>query len=112
MTTPQPTFGVPASAGPEHIGDQVKSGETAATIESDPAHEPITPLSLMREVLEVYPGAQRALFRRYHIGGCSSCAFQPDETLEQVCHRNGGLNVDEVLGHIQSNHEQDGKNLI
>jgi hypothetical protein len=28
--------------------------------------------SPMREVLENFPGAQRALFRRYHIGGCSS----------------------------------------
>ncbi|MGA9776793.1 MAG: hypothetical protein WBS33_00820 [Verrucomicrobiia bacterium] len=42
--------------------------------------------SSMREVLEVFPGAQRALFRRYHIGGCSSCVAgflpnmcQPDQ---------------------------------
>ena len=25
----------------------------------------------MGEVLDAFPGAQRALFRRYHIGGCS-----------------------------------------
>jgi rhodanese-related sulfurtransferase len=68
--------------------------------------------STMREVLEVYPGAQRALFRRYHIGGCSSCAFQPEETLEQVCARNGNLPVDEVLSDIQSSHEQDARILI
>ncbi len=61
----------------------------------------------MREVLEVFPGAQRALFRRYHIGGCSSCAFSPDETLAQVCARNGGLDVAEVLGHIRSSHDQE-----
>jgi rhodanese-related sulfurtransferase len=72
----------------------------------------IHPRSLMREVLEVYPGAQRALFRRYHIGGCSSCAFRPDETLEQLCERNGGINVEEVLSHIQTSHEQDEKILI
>jgi rhodanese-related sulfurtransferase len=72
----------------------------------------ITPHSTMQEVLEVYPGAQRALFRRYHIGGCSSCAFQPDETLEQVCQRNSDLPVDEVLSHIQSSHEQDARILI
>ena len=66
----------------------------------------------MREVLEVYPGAQRALFRRYHIGGCSNCAFQADETLQQVCERNGGLDVEQVLDHIQSSHEQDAKILI
>ena len=68
--------------------------------------------SPMREVLEVFPGAQRALFRRYHIGGCSSCGFSPDETLAQVCARNGNLDVAEVLAHIQSSHEQDTKILI
>jgi len=66
----------------------------------------------MRDVLEVFPGAQRALFRRYHIGGCSSCGFRPDETLSQVCERNGGLDVNEVLAHLQSSHEQDAKILI
>lgn len=66
----------------------------------------------MREVLEVFPGAQRALFRRYHIGGCSSCAFQPSETVQQLCERNGGLQPQEVLDHIQTSHEQDSKLLI
>lgn len=66
----------------------------------------------MRAVLEQFPGAQRALFRKYHIGGCSSCGFSPDETLAQVCSRNGSLNVNEVLAQIQSSHEQDTKVLI
>jgi rhodanese-related sulfurtransferase len=66
----------------------------------------------MREILAHYPGAQRALFRRYHIGGCSSCAFQPDETLAQVCQRNGNLDLQEVYEHILSSHEQDAKILI
>jgi len=66
----------------------------------------------MSKVLEAFPGAQRALFRRYHIGGCSSCAFRPDETLAQVCKRNSGLNVNEVLEHIKSSHEQDAKIFI
>jgi rhodanese-related sulfurtransferase len=72
----------------------------------------VTFQSPMREVLELFPGAQRALFRQYHIGGCSSCGFSPDETLAQVCARNGNLNVAEVLAHIQSSHEQDAKVLI
>ena len=66
----------------------------------------------MSAVLEAFPGAQRALFRRYHIGGCSSCGFQPTETLAQVCERNGNLIVAEVLAHIQSSHEQDAKIFI
>jgi rhodanese-related sulfurtransferase len=71
--------------------------------------QPETPMSA---VLEIYPGAQRALFRRYHIGGCASCGFQPTETLAQVCARNGHLDVVEVLTHLQTSHEQDAKLLI
>ena len=62
--------------------------------------------STMTRVLEVFPGAQRALFRRYHIGGCASCAFEPGETLGGLCARNN-LEAAEVLRHIQSSHEQD-----
>src|SRR5216117_1866936 len=72
----------------------------------------ISPQSTMQQVLELYPGAQRALFRRYHIGGCASCGFSPEETLEQLCQRNGGLEVNAVLEHIKSSHEQDAKMLI
>jgi rhodanese-related sulfurtransferase len=72
----------------------------------------VSPQSPMSAVLEKFPGAQRALFRKYHIGGCSSCGFSPDETLAQVCARNGNLDVAEVLAHIQSSHEQDAKVLI
>jgi rhodanese-related sulfurtransferase len=67
----------------------------------------ITPQSTMTQVLEVFPGAQRALFKRYHIGGCSSCAFQPSEPLEQLCARNGNLDVEEMIDHLKSSHEQD-----
>ena len=54
----------------------------------------------MRELLEQFPGAQRAMFRKYHIGGCSSCGFSPDETLAGVCARNENVDVDEAIEHI------------
>jgi len=69
----------------------------------------IGPSSTMAEVLEAYPGAQRALFRGYHIGGCSSCGFQPTETLEELCRRNGNLDINQVIEHIEKSHEQDQK---
>lgn len=72
----------------------------------------ISPASTMGEVLEAYPGAQRALFRRYHIGGCSSCGFQPEETLAELCARNANLEVDEVIAHIRTSHQEDQKILI
>jgi rhodanese-related sulfurtransferase len=74
--------------------------------------ETISPESPMSDVLSVYPGAQRALFRKYHIGGCSSCAFRPDETLAQVCARNNNLDSAEVLEFLKSSHEEDAKILI
>ena len=64
-----------------------------ATVEIDPQ-------MTMKELLEHYPGAQRALFRRYHIGGCASCGFSPDETLAGVCARNDNLDTEEVIEHI------------
>jgi len=67
----------------------------------------VHPDTTMRDLLDLFPGAQRALFKKYHIGGCSSCGFQPQETLAQVCARNNGLSVDEALEHIQASHEAD-----
>ena len=69
----------------------------------------ITTHSTMQEVLEAFPGAQRALFSRHHIGGCSSCGFQPTETLEQVCRAHNILDVQEVIDYLQQSHERDQK---
>jgi len=69
----------------------------------------IDPNISMRELEQAYPGARRALFRRYHIGGCASCGFRPDETLAEVCARNENLAVDEVVEHILISHETDQK---
>jgi rhodanese-related sulfurtransferase len=70
-------------------------------------NDSINAQSPMQQVLEFFPGAQRALFRRYHIGGCSSCAFLPGETVAQLCARNNNLDPDEVLRHIADSHLQD-----
>lgn len=72
----------------------------------------LTPETTLAEVLKGYPGAQRALFARYHIGGCSSCAFSPTETLSQLCARNDNIPVAEVIAHIQESHEGDASLLI
>lgn len=67
----------------------------------------IDPNITMRDLLVQFPGAQRALFRKYHIGGCSSCGFSPEETLAGVCARNENLSVDEVAEHVIASHEAD-----
>lgn len=66
----------------------------------------------MAEVLARFPGAKRALFARYHIGGCRSCAYADDETLAEVCARNENLPVAEVVEHILLAHEHDRQLLI
>jgi len=65
----------------------------------------------MEEILEIYPGARRTLFRLHHIGGCSSCGFSLSETLSQICARNGGLDPQVVLTEIHEGHEEDQKLL-
>ena len=74
--------------------------------------EALDPHLPMSALLQRFPGAQRALFRRYHIGGCASCSFQPTETLAEVCARNENLPLDEVIAHILASHEADEKILI
>jgi rhodanese-related sulfurtransferase len=71
-----------------------------------------TPDMTMTELLEAFPGAQRALFRNYHIGGCASCGFRPDETLADVCGRNGGLDPEDVLENVRLASEQDARMMI
>lgn len=61
----------------------------------------------MRDLLAVYPGAQRALFRKYHVGGCSSCGFAPTETLAEICTRNPHMDLVEVAAFLQASQEED-----
>lgn len=72
----------------------------------------LTAATTMGEMAELYPGARRALFARYHIGGCQSCAYRDEETLAEVCARNENLPVEEVIAHIEASHEEDRKILI
>ena len=67
----------------------------------------ITPDTKMEDILQAYPSAQRALFQRYHVGGCSACAFQPTDTLGEVCRDHNILDVNEVVAHILRSDEVD-----
>jgi rhodanese-related sulfurtransferase len=53
----------------------------------------------MSQLIELYPAAQRALFQKYHVGGCHSCGYDMNDTLEQVC-ASHGLQVNDVREHI------------
>jgi len=66
----------------------------------------LTAESPMGLILETLPGARRAIFARYHLGGCQSCAFSNEETLAELCRRSE-FPVDEVLAHLLTSHEHD-----
>jgi rhodanese-related sulfurtransferase len=66
----------------------------------------------MGELLETFPGAQRALFRNYHIGGCASCGFRSEETLAEVCLRNDRLDPEEVLETVRQASAEDERMMI
>jgi rhodanese-related sulfurtransferase len=60
----------------------------------------------MGELMVEMPGARRALFAKYHLGGCQSCAFDDSETLAELCKR-AELDAGGVLEHLLKSHEHD-----
>ena len=62
----------------------------------------ITRHSTMGKVLEAYPSAQRALFQRYHIGGCNSCGYQPGDTLDAVARSHNITDLRSMTGGIEA----------
>src|SRR5437016_1621677 len=78
--------------------------EQKAPLSTDPAG--LSGAWTMQQVTAVFPSAQRALFQKYHVGGCSSCGFQPTDSLSTVV-GNHGLNLDEVVQHIQRSQEME-----
>lgn len=70
---------------------------------------PISGQSTMQEVINAFPSAQRALFKKYHMGGCNSCGYGPDEKLEDVARNHNITDVGEVLKFIHESAEADAK---
>jgi rhodanese-related sulfurtransferase len=54
----------------------------------------------MQNVLKAFPSAQRVLFQKFHIGGCSSCGYEPQDLLDKVA-RDHGLETDKVVAFIK-----------
>ena len=67
----------------------------------------ITRHSTMGAVLEAYPSAQRALFGRYHIGGCNGCGYELGDTLEVVARSHNILDVAEVVAFLEDAEQLD-----
>lgn len=69
----------------------------------------IKPEMTMQEIMAIVPAAQRALFQRFHVGGCSSCGYEPTDTLEKVCKDHNLLDINGVVQTIVLAHETDQK---
>ena len=74
-----------------------------------PATAKITKRSTMQEVLEAYPSAQRALFQRFHIGGCNSCGYEPGDILEDVALSHKIKDLTEVIEFIEQAAQTDAR---
>ena len=72
----------------------------------------ITGKSTMAEVMEAYPSAKRALFQRYHIGGCSSCGFSPTDSLKEVLANHNVMDVDGTIEYIKESQRVDDRMKI
>lgn len=65
----------------------------------------------MEDLLARLPGARRALFAAYHVGGCQSCSYRDEESLAEVCARNE-IAVEEAIAELLACHERDREMLI
>ncbi|MFM1557717.1 MAG: rhodanese-like domain-containing protein [Roseibacillus sp.] len=71
----------------------------------------LSPDDRMEDLLARLPGARRALFAAYHVGGCQSCSYRDDETLAEVCDRNE-IAVEDAIAELLASHERDREMLI
>lgn len=65
----------------------------------------------MGTIMDSLPGAKRALFAAYHLGGCSSCAFSNEETLAELAMRSE-VDPAEMLKQLLDSHEYDMQMLV
>lgn len=70
----------------------------------------IAPSTTMEEILNAYPSARLELFRRYHVGGCQACGYQPSDTLEQVRREHEiSDSLDQIIDYIRNSSEVEAK---
>ena len=48
-----------------------------------------TPQTTMQEAMTADPSLSMVLMRDFHLGGCSNCGFEPNQSIENVAAENG-----------------------
>lgn len=57
----------------------------------------LTPETPIGEALSQIASGRRALFAQFHLGGCASCGFSPQETIAALCARNGEIDPQTMI---------------
>ena len=71
----------------------------------------ITPDIRMADLLASFPGARRALFKGFHVGGCQSCGFSEEEALADVA-RKHEKDVDAMVSYLEEAKRQEAALLV
>lgn len=65
----------------------------------------------MSELRELFPSMKRALFSSFHIGGCQSCSYSDEESLQSVCEKNE-LDPEDAIKEIIESNERDQEMML
>lgn len=60
----------------------------------------------MSDLLAAFPGARRALFKGFHVGGCQSCGFSDEDTLAAVAQKHD-KEVGAMIAYLTEAREQE-----
>ena len=91
---------------------RTKSGRTRLALPAIHTHRLLMDgQQTMSSLLEGYSGARRALFSTFHIGGCQSCAYELDDTLEEVCQKHE-IALETALLCLEESQKHDAEMLI
>lgn len=62
--------------------------------------------TVMSELMAAYPGARRALFKGFHVGGCQSCGFAETDTITDVATKHD-KDAQAMVTYIQEAHARE-----
>ncbi len=67
--------------------------------------------TVMSDLIAAYPGARRALFKGFHVGGCQSCGFAETDTITDVATKHD-KDAQAMVSYIQDAHQREAALLI
>jgi hybrid cluster-associated redox disulfide protein len=75
-----------------------ENAQTRVALRRQQGTEAFTPEMTVREVLMVHPQSAQVM-ASFHLGGCSDCGVEPNETLLDVCQQRG-VDLQALVGNL------------